>query len=169
MAGTEQTFHYTKEEVRKMESRDSAAHGGNVSANSNASAMQVSSTLLIPPRKTLTLTSHSFTQSIVDEADKNKASIIEERRSNLPLPDAPPAASDFNSYDQSTTGVGSGSISHPEDVGRGQQTAGREGKDGLNGIPNDAVSRDAKNKAGLANTTGKDFNYPSNDPSSASS
>jgi hypothetical protein len=42
MSGTEQTFHYTKEDVRKMEQRDSAAHGGNVSADSNAAAMQVS-------------------------------------------------------------------------------------------------------------------------------
>lgn len=42
MSGTEQTFHYTKEDVRKMEQRDSAAHGGNVTADSNASAMQVS-------------------------------------------------------------------------------------------------------------------------------
>ena len=42
MSGTEQTFHYTKEDVRKMEQRDSRAHGGNVSADSNAAAMQVS-------------------------------------------------------------------------------------------------------------------------------
>ena len=42
MSGTEQTFHYTKEDVRKMEQRDSAAHGGNVAADSNAAAMQVS-------------------------------------------------------------------------------------------------------------------------------
>ncbi|KAG9967744.1 hypothetical protein KCU78_g24391, partial [Aureobasidium melanogenum] len=79
MSGTEQTFHYTKEDVRKMEQRDSAAHGGNVSADSNAAAMQ----------------------SIVDQADKNKAELIEERRSNLPLPENPPAKSDFNSADAS--------------------------------------------------------------------
>jgi hypothetical protein len=166
MSGTEQTFHYTKEEVRKMESRDSAAHGGNVSANSNAAALQVSN--LASSLQPQNNTNSHLPQSIVDKADQNKANVIEERRSNLPLPDAPPAASDFNSYDQSTTGVGSGSISHPVDVGRDQQTSGREGKDGLNGIPNDAVSRDAKDKAGLSNTTGKDYNYPSNDPSSAS-
>lgn len=46
MSGTEQTFHYTKEDVRKMEQRDSAAHGGNVSADSNAAAMQVSNLAL---------------------------------------------------------------------------------------------------------------------------
>ena len=42
MSGTEQTFHYTKEDIRKMEQRDSKAHGGNVAADSNAAAMQVS-------------------------------------------------------------------------------------------------------------------------------
>jgi hypothetical protein len=41
------------------------------------------------------------------------------------------------------------------------------GRVGVDGIPNDAVTRDAKNKAGLADTTGKDYGYPSqNDPSS---
>jgi len=30
----------------------------------------------------------------------------------------------------------------------------------LGGIPNDAVTRDAKDKAGLVNTTGKDYGDP---------
>ncbi|KAI4842890.1 hypothetical protein E4T44_07055 [Aureobasidium sp. EXF-8845] len=141
MSGTEQTFHYTKEDVRKMEQRDSRAHGGNVSADSNAAAMQ----------------------SIVDQADQNKADLIEERRSNLPKPEDPPAKSDFNSTDASTVDVGSGRISGVD------QGVGREGKDGLSAIPNDAVTREAKHKAGLADTTGKDYGYPKNDPSSASS
>ena len=33
------------------------------------------------------------------------------------------------------------------------QNVGREGKDGLGGIPNDAVTRDAKDKSGFADTT----------------
>ncbi|KAI4763374.1 hypothetical protein E4T52_14876 [Aureobasidium sp. EXF-3400] len=166
MSGTEQTFHYTKEDVRKMEQRDSRAHGGNVAADSNAAAMQ----------------------SIVDQADQNKADLIEERRSNLPKPEDPPVKSDFNSTDPSTVDVGSGRVSsgfsHGNDALRepttGDSTArsadatlgegvGREGKDGLSGIPNDAVTREAKNKAGLSDTTGKDYGYPKNDPSSASS
>ena len=36
--------------------------------------------------------------------------------------------------------------------GRG---VGREGADGLSGLPNDAVTRDAKNKAGLEDTTNR--------------
>jgi hypothetical protein len=45
--------------------------------------------------------------------------------------------------------------------------AGRQAKDGLSGIPNDAVPRGSKNKEGLEDTTGKDYGYPQkNDPSS---
>jgi len=129
----------------------------------------------------------TYPQSIVDQADQNKADLIEERRSNLPKPEAPPAKSDFNSKDPSTVDVGSGrfseGISHGNDALRepatGDSTArsadatlgegvGREGKDGLSGIPNDAVTREAKGKAGLSDTTGKDYGYPKNDPSNAS-
>lgn len=96
----------------------------------------------------------------------SKQEIIDERKANLPLPDHPGAASDFNSMDARTVNVGAGGkaedISHS---GLGSSTlrepattdsvgaAGREGKDGLKGIPNDAVTRDAKDKAGLADTT----------------
>lgn len=104
----------------------------------------------------------------------NKA--IDEAQSNLPLPDQPPVASDFNSSDARTVNVGSGgqeasfasgdgAIREPA-VGAGRPS-GREAKDGLDGIPNDAVAREAKNHSGLADTTGKDYGYPSkNDPSS---
>jgi hypothetical protein len=184
MSGTEQTFHYTKEDVRKMEQRDSRAHGGNVSADSNAAAMQVRH-LVLPITQEHLLT---YLQSIVDQADQNKADLIEERRSNLPKPEDPPVKSDFNSTDPSTVDVGSGRVSdgfsHGNDALREPATGdsaarsadatlgqgvGREGKDGLSGIPNDAVTREAKHKAGLADTTGKDYGYPKNDPSSASS
>merc|ERR1712137_1043557 len=96
-------------------------------------------------------------------------------RLQLPLPEQPPVASDFNSADASTVNVGSGrqeasfssgggAIRDPA-VGAGG-VAGREAKDGLGGIPNDAVSREAKDHSGLADTTGKDYGYPQkNDPS----
>ncbi|KAF2865162.1 hypothetical protein BDV95DRAFT_587507 [Massariosphaeria phaeospora] len=99
----------------------------------------------------------------------SNAEKIEEAKSNLPLPEQPPAASDFNSADQSTVNVGSGGVSgetlrSPATGAVG--SAGREGKDGLSGIPNDAVTRDQKDKAGLEQTTGKDYGYPEkNDPS----
>ena len=44
MSGTDETFHLTKEDVRKMESRESAAHGGKVPQDSQAAAMQVRAT-----------------------------------------------------------------------------------------------------------------------------
>ncbi|KAK5130431.1 hypothetical protein LTR08_002130 [Meristemomyces frigidus] len=123
-------------------------------------------------------------------ANKSKAEIIEERKANLPLPEEPPVKSDFNSADGSATNVGSGgissSISSGDDPLRGPATGdsavrtdpsslstntqgqgvGREGADGLGGIPNDAVTRDAKNKAGLVDTTNPDKGYPQkSDPS----
>ncbi|KAJ4305560.1 hypothetical protein N0V90_001091 [Kalmusia sp. IMI 367209] len=110
----------------------------------------------------------------------SKQEIIDERKANLPLPDQPPTASDFNSADERTVNVGSGAqasdLSHSGlggDTLRGPATiddvgsTGRQAKDGLSGIPNDAVSREAKDKAGLAQTTGKDYGYPgTHDPSS---
>jgi len=164
MSGTEQTFHYTKEDVRKMESREAAQHGGNVPADSQAAAMQ----------------------SVVDKAEKSKAEIISERQANLPLPDQPPVASDWNSANQNTVNVGSGGVSDTFSAGNDAlrdpatgdssvrdahsslaQGVGREGQDNLGGVPNDAVTRDAKGKAGTAETTGKDYGYPQkSDPSS---
>lgn len=124
----------------------------------------------------------------------SKEEIIEERKSNLPLPDQPPTESDWNSADARNVNVGSGSLSNSNpSVGASGADAfssttadsaarvdgdewktntagldvGRQAKDGLEGIPNDAVTRDKKDKKGLADTTGKDFGYPQkNDPSS---
>ncbi|KAK4897400.1 hypothetical protein LTR17_026628 [Elasticomyces elasticus] len=111
--------------------------------------------------------------------NQSKASIIEERKANLPLPEQPPVASDFNSADGSATNVGSGGVSDTfskgNDALRGPATGdsaartdgsvtgentlgqgvGREGLEG--GIPNDAVSRGSKDKAGLKQTTGEDY------------
>ncbi|KAF2686979.1 hypothetical protein K458DRAFT_441635 [Lentithecium fluviatile CBS 122367] len=109
----------------------------------------------------------------------SKADIIDERKAALPLPDQPPVASDFNSADARTVNVGAGGVAkdlshsglggsnlHEPATGDVGNT-GREAKDGLKGIPNDAVTRNAKDRAGLEQTTGKDYGYPKeSDPSS---
>jgi hypothetical protein len=81
---------------------------------------------------------------------KANPQVVEEVKSSLPLPEQPPAASDFNSADARTVNVGSGGVqANVDSVG----TVGREAKDGLSGLPNDAVTRDQKNHPGLENTT----------------
>jgi hypothetical protein len=107
---------------------------------------------------------------------KADAGLVNERQSNLPLPEQPPVASDFNSSDARTVNVGSGGQEASITSGSGSlrepavgdaSGAAREAKDGLGGIPNDAVTRDQKDHTGLAQTTGKDHGYPSkSDPSS---
>ncbi|KAJ8119125.1 hypothetical protein OPT61_g1 [Boeremia exigua] len=81
---------------------------------------------------------------------KANPSTVDEVKSNLPLPEQPPVASDFNSSDARTVNVGSGG--QAADISSAG-AAGREGKDGLSGLPNDAVTRDQKDHSGLANTT----------------
>ncbi|KAI7251833.1 hypothetical protein KC335_g16136, partial [Hortaea werneckii] len=103
--------------------------------------------------------------------------------------DEPPTKSDFNSADASTVNVGSGGVSDTFSKGNDAlrepatgdsavrtdgnafmvntkaQGVGREAMEG--GLPNDAVARDAKDKAGLVDTTNKDYGYPQkNDPTS---
>ncbi|KAL8708659.1 MAG: hypothetical protein Q9220_006484 [cf. Caloplaca sp. 1 TL-2023] len=96
----------------------------------------------------------------------SKADLIESRKANLPLPDDPPTASDFNTADGSSTNVGSGGVQSDVSYGGGSDTGlrgpatsdssvrtdgeqfgvntsgpgkvGREGKDGLEGLPADA-------------------------------
>jgi hypothetical protein len=107
---------------------------------------------------------------------KTNPDLVDERKANLPLPDQPAVASDFNSSDARTVNVGSGGQEASISSGSGSlrepaigdaSGAGREAKDGLSGIPNDAVTRDQKNHKGLEQTTGKDYGYPSKaDPSS---
>ncbi|KAI9819687.1 MAG: snoRNA-binding protein [Thelocarpon impressellum] len=102
---------------------------------------------------------------------QSKAEIIEERKANLPLPEQPPVPSDFNSMDARTVNVGSGGVqsdistsssglrepaaadsSVRVDGNEGKTSTapdgavGRQGKDGLDSLPRDAVTRDAKNK-----------------------
>jgi len=111
---------------------------------------------------------------------KSKSDIISERQANLPLPEQPPTASDWNSADERTVNVGTGAISDSISNGttsscslRDPATAesdaridskewkthtagndiGRSAKDGLGGIPDDAVTREKKGQQGLAKTT----------------
>lgn len=95
--------------------------------------------------------------------------MINERAANLPKPEQPPVASDFNSADGSTVNVGSGAISGGDQTGPSTahssvrvdgdankvhtEPHGGARSEQVGGIPNDAVTRDAKDKAGLQNTT----------------
>ncbi|KAJ5627734.1 hypothetical protein N7490_009962 [Penicillium lividum] len=137
------TFHTTKEQLRKEESKVSRSHGGVVPADSDVSIMK----------------------SIIDQ-NTNKPQQIDEAKSNLPLPEQPPVASDWQSADQRTVNVGSGGISGPisYDPNSGlegsttaqssarvdgatlhQQTApvnaGRQAVEGLDHLPSDARAR----------------------------
>ena len=111
----------------------------------------------------------TISQSVVDNNSKPKSEIIEERRSNLPLPEDPPVASDWNSSDGSKVNVGSGGVQSDVSYGggsdslRGPATSdssvrtdgetfnkhsgqpssgiGRQGHDNLDGLPQDAKKR----------------------------
>lgn len=96
-----------------------------------------------------------YAKTTIDMTGNQQA--VNEAQANLPLPDQPPAASDMKSSDVRTMNVGSGAVSSDAS----SSTVGREGHDGLEGIPNDAVTRDAKDKKGLAQTTGEDYGTPS--------
>ncbi|KAJ5937763.1 hypothetical protein N7454_004105 [Penicillium verhagenii] len=137
------TFHTTRQDLRKEESKISQKHGGNVPADSDVSKMK----------------------SIIDQnTDKSKQ--IDETKANLPLPDQPPVASDWNSADQRTVNVGSGGVSGPISYDpnsglEGSTTAqssvrvdgnalhkntapgnvGRQATEGLDHLPSDATSR----------------------------
>lgn len=86
----------------------------------------------------------------------SNADKIANTQSNLPLPEQPPVASDWNSADPSTTNVGSGrDVASGVSTGAGETSGlrepasskdvdlskvGREGKDGLSGPPKDAAA-----------------------------
>ncbi|RDW89893.1 uncharacterized protein DSM5745_01668 [Aspergillus mulundensis] len=87
---SDSTFHTTTQDIRKPESHASHAAKGNTPKDSNVSAMK----------------------SIIDQNTDKKAD-IESTKANLPLPDQPPVASDWNSADQRTVNVGSGRFEAP--------------------------------------------------------
>ena len=142
---SDSTFHLTKEDVRKPESKASHSNSGNVPADSDVAQAQ----------------------SIIDSNTQSKADLINERVAGLPKPEQPPVASDFNSADASIA-KGSGAISGttgqsgPETAqssvrvdGEALKTNTAPGPDAARGtpLPNDAVAQGSKNKADLANTT----------------
>lgn len=164
-----ETFHTTKEDIRKAESQVSDRHGGNIPRDSNVAQMKVINSPFYKPIKWLIpyMLTPSVKQSIIDE-NQDKDAEINQRKANLPLPEQPPVASDFNSTDQSTVNVGSGrfsgAVASDEEASglRGPATAdssvrtsaeewkthttpssnvGRQGKEGLEGLPNDAKKR----------------------------
>jgi len=94
---------------------------------------------------------------------KSKADVIDERQANLPLPEEPPVASDWNSADARTVNVSTGErqgdisigdasstgLREPASKGSGvreeggadMSDVGRQGKDELSGPPKDASTR----------------------------
>ncbi|KAI1490265.1 hypothetical protein F5X96DRAFT_669909 [Biscogniauxia mediterranea] len=83
---------------------------------------------------------------------------IEQARQNLPLPEQPPTASDWNSADARTVNVGSGHDVASSDVSTGAGSdaglrepastkdadlsgVGRQGKEGLEAPPKDAAAK----------------------------
>ncbi|KAJ5975669.1 hypothetical protein N7481_009376 [Penicillium waksmanii] len=102
---SDQTYHTTRQDLRKEESRVSQQHGGKIPADSDVSNMK----------------------SIIDQ-NTNKSKQIDETKANLPLPEDPPVASDWNSSDERTVNVGSGRLEGPistgaDDALRGPSTA----------------------------------------------
>jgi hypothetical protein len=89
---------------------------------------------------------------------QSKADKIAEVQANLPLPEQPPVASDWQSADARNVNVGSGRLSSDVSTGDGSTAGlrepatksssetdmsgiGRQGKDGLEGPPKDAKAR----------------------------
>jgi hypothetical protein len=89
---------------------------------------------------------------------QSKADKIAEAQANLPLPDQPPVASDWQSADARNVNVGSGGVSSDISTGAGSTAGlrepatksseetdmsgiGRQGKDNLEGPPQDAKAK----------------------------
>lgn len=115
MSGT--GFDVTKEDIRKLEAKESKKHGGDVPKDSDVSKLKVGRSVVSHVDPDIT----DNTQSLVD-SKTDKQSEIDERKANLPLPDQPPVASDWNSADARTVNVGSGGIS--DDFSAGKASSG---------------------------------------------
>lgn len=157
------TFDTTGQDIRKAESKVSQAHGGNPPKESDVSAMKVRHPLSFSPSSIPILT--AIQSHISQTTDKKKD--IEQTKANLPLPEQPPVASDWSSADQRTVNVGSGgregpisgegnsALREPATAGSSVRESGsewhkntepmgnvgRQGKDNLQGLPKDALSR----------------------------
>jgi hypothetical protein len=57
---------------------------------------------------------------------QSKEELIEERKANLPLPEQPPVASDWNSADARTVNVGSGGVASDISTGDAASSGLRE-------------------------------------------
>ncbi len=112
----------------------------------------------------------------------SKEEIIEERKSNLPLPEQPPKEPDWNSADSRTVNVGSGRMENSTTYGAqsiaadplreptadniidseewksptDETNVGRQAKDNLPAIPNDAVTIDKRKAQGTVETRNLD-------------
>ncbi|KIW62608.1 hypothetical protein PV04_10767 [Phialophora macrospora] len=86
---TDQTFHVTGEDVRKIESKESKFHAGQVPKDSDTAALK---------------------QLLAEQ--ENKQETIDRVKANLPLPDQPVggASADLQSADGRTVNVGSGGV-----------------------------------------------------------
>lgn len=94
----------------------------------------------------------------------SKSDKIAKAQANLPLPNQPPVASDWNSADASininsgapkgdiSTGGGKSNMREPVVNDENLQNVGRTGHDNLSGIPSDAVTADKRNAAGTVDT-----------------
>ena len=104
---------------------------------------------------------------MIDSNSKPRSELVAERQANLPLPEQPPVASDWNSADASKVNVGSGRLESDVSYGNGSESGlrgpatgdssvrtdgsqtgantapsggmGRQGHDGLDGLPKDAT------------------------------
>ena len=155
------TFHTTRQDLRKEESKVAQQHGGVVPSDSDVSQMKVNVfSYQLPHYK-----STNPLQSVIDQ-NTNKSAQIDKTKANLPLPEDPPVESDWNSADQRTVNVGSGGVEGPISYDpnsslRGPATAessvrvdgsqlhkntgpgnvGRQAVEGLDGLPKDALAR----------------------------
>ncbi|EXJ77207.1 hypothetical protein A1O3_10365 [Capronia epimyces CBS 606.96] len=86
---SEQTFHTTSEDVRKLEAKESKFHDGKTPKDSDTSALKQ------------ILSEHEPKQEQIDRV-----------KANLPLPEQPfgGASADLQSADQRTVNVGSGGV-----------------------------------------------------------
>ncbi|SPN97468.1 uncharacterized protein DNG_00982 [Cephalotrichum gorgonifer] len=80
----------------------------------------------------------------LSDQNKSKKSVIDERKANLPIPEQPPGASDWQSMDARNVNAGPGRVeSHagtdPHSIPDDLSKVGREGKDNLSGPPKDAA------------------------------
>ncbi|CAJ2502256.1 Uu.00g096500.m01.CDS01 [Anthostomella pinea] len=100
--------------------------------------------------------SSSHQSTVLRTSLDQKTKKVNEAQENLPLPEQPPVASDWNSADARTVNVGSGGVSSDISTGAGSTSGlrepaskgdvdlsnvGREGKDNLSGPPKDAAAR----------------------------